>query len=104
MSTKQLDQLATDEANRKTNKHIRAEIKGTGQEFCVAKENNGDIIKWNRIGAAMQDEGERYARPMKRSDRAYEMQAESTWSSDLKKPALKIRKDLAGNGNIISWM
>ena len=104
MSTKQLDRLAADEGNRKTNKHIRAELKGTGQEYCVARENNGDIIKWNKIGAAMQDEGERYARPMKRSDRAYEMQSESLWSSDLKKPVQKNRKDLVGNGNIISWM
>lgn len=104
MSTKQLDYLAQEEAFRKTAKDIKAEKKGEGQEYCTAKENNGDIIKWTRIGAAMIKEGDRYAHAKKLSDKAYEMQAASTWSSDLKKPTPKNRKDFNGSGNIITWM
>lgn len=104
MSTKQLDQLASDESKRKTAKNLRAEKKGEGQEYCLAKENNGDIIKWNRIGAAMTKEGERYAVAIKKPHQVAEMLAVSSWSSDLKQPVRKARKDFAGNGNIITWM
>ena len=104
MSTKRLDMLAAEEANRKTSMHVKADQKGPGQEVGVERETNGDIIRWNKIGPAMLKEGERYARPMKRSDRAFEMQTQSRWSEDQKLPVPKIRKDFAGNGNIISWM
>ena len=105
MSTKQIDHLAQEEGIRKTAKdNIRTDKKGLGQEYCTAKENNGDIIKWTRIGAAMTKEGDRYAVPKKLSDKAYEMQSGSSWSYDLKKPTPKNRKDFNGCGNIITWM
>lgn len=106
MSTKQLDQLASEEANRKIGGKamMRNEYKGLGPEFAIARENNGDIVRWTKIGGAMVKEGDRYAYPKQKTDRVHEMQAESTWSYDLKQPAPRNRKDFTGSGNIITWM
>lgn len=105
MSTKQLDKLASDESNRKTAMKLeRNDQKGQGPDYVVARENNGDIVKWTRIGGAMVKEGDRYAYPKSKPEKVHEMLAESTWSHDLKKPAPRNRKDFMGSGNIISWM
>ena len=105
MSTKQLDSRAAEEANRKIAiKLTRNDKKNQGPEFAIAREDNGDILRWSHIGGAMIKEGDRYSIPKQKSDKVYEMQAESPWSSDLKKPQPRNRKDFTGSGNIISWM
>lgn len=106
MSTKQLNQLATEEANRKigTSTLIKNDQKGFGPESSITRQDNGDILRWTRIGGAMTREGERYARALPKSSKVYEMQAESNWSNDLKPPQPRNRKEFAGSGNIISWM
>lgn len=106
MSTKQLDQLASEESNRLVGgpAQLRNDQKGYGPEFAIGREDNGDIVRWTRIGGAMTKEGERYAHPLPKSSKVYEMQAETRWSSDLKQPQPKNRKDFAGSGNIITWM
>jgi len=105
MSTKKLNELAADEASRKTAvKLLKCDMKGMGPDHSIARENNGDIVRWTKIGGAMVKEGDRYANPKQKPHKVHEMQSASTWSSDLKTPTPRNRKDFVGNGNIISWM
>ena len=80
------------------------DLKGYGPSYNVARENNGDILRWTYVGGAMGKDGERYAAPMQKKDRVHDMLATSAWSSDLKRSSSVNRKDFSGQGNIISWM
>lgn len=104
LSTKHLDRLAAEESIRKTEKMIYNELKGKGAEYAVARENNGDIIKWNTTGGAATTNGDRFAEPKKKSEKVHEMARQSVWSADLVRPARTIRHDFVGSGNIINWM
>lgn len=83
---------------------LQVEHKGTGSGYCTAKLNNGNIINWHKVGYTSAKEGERFSRPKKLTDQAVQMQAQSKWSYDLRRPASSIRRDFSGSGNIITWM
>lgn len=104
LSTVRLARLAQHEAYRKTAKLVYAEVKGTGAEFAVARENNGDIIRWTSLGRANDGRSDRYAINMKKPEKVHAMASESQWSRDLARPPAKDRRDFRGNGNIITWM
>jgi hypothetical protein len=99
-----LSKLAQHEAYRKTANLVYAEIKGNGAEFVVARENNGDIIKWTSIGKANDGRSDRYAADWKKPEKVHAMASETQWSRDMVKPPAKDRRDFRGNGNIITWM
>lgn len=104
MNTGHLSTLTAEEGVRKTQKLMLIEKKGVGYEEAGGRADNGDIVKWTKIGKMADDKGDRFARNTKQSERERYMQSVSTWSSDLKAPKPRERRDFEGSGNIINWM
>lgn len=99
-----VEKLVEREAFRKTINKTYHEQKAPGSETCLARKDNGDIVKWTRYGEAFNPKDERYARNMQPHPSDAKMKSQSTWSSDQKLPAPRNRKDFAGSGNIITWL
>lgn len=69
----------------------------------MAKENHGDILGWSKLGKFTVDLKKQLQAPRKQHVKTAELQGQSYWSSDLKAPVLKDRRDFKGTCNIISW-
>lgn len=99
-----MEKLVETQAFRKTVNKTYHELKAPGNTQCVGRQDNGDIVRWTKSGAAFNPRDDRYARDMKPHPSDAKMKSQSTWSTDQKQPPVKNRKDFAGNGNIITWL
>jgi hypothetical protein len=99
-----VEKLVEREAFRKTVNKTYHELKAPGNTACIARKDNGDIVRWTKYGDAFNPQDDRYARDMKPHPSDAKLKSETTWSKDQKAPVAKNRKDFAGSGNIITWL